>query len=161
MVIAFLALVICSCGVRPSLSAKVDGTQLEASGAGAEYHKGRLHILGGFGPTMSTIINIYVNASSSGVYPLNSEEYGVGNYAGYSLSDKRNETLFVSNSQYTGTMEITDFDSVGRRVSGTFEFDVIQMFPYQHKFGTRSVHITAGKFNNVPIQDTLQLNQTE
>ncbi len=156
-----LTLIVVGCSRGPNLSAKVDGDRLDALAAGAEYHKGRLHILGGLGPSMDAMIYIYVKASGPGVYPLNSEEYAAGNYGGYTLNEKKSSSNFLSNRESVGAVEITKFDTLSRRVSGNFEFDAVQIIPEEMKFGTRVVHVTAGRFRDVPIRDTLQLNLTE
>ena len=159
--VSLLALLVCSCSRSASLSVKVNGSEIRAVGAGAEYCKGRLHILGGFNPTMNTILSVYVKASTPGIYPLNSIDYDMGSYAGYSLYENTTSTNFISNSQYTGRIQITKLDTVSKRVSGTFEFDAAQILPDEMKFGTRIIHVTSGKFSTIPIEDTLKLDLAE
>jgi hypothetical protein len=63
------------------------------------------------------------NAATPGVYPLN----GTGSYGYYVKRTLTPENEWKTNATYTGTINLTVIDRVNKFVSGTFEFDAINI----------------------------------
>lgn len=68
--------------------------------------------------------------------------------ATYDLSGRTGEaSIYTDSGSYesvTGTLELTEVDTVANRISGTFSFDA------ENSLG-QTVHITSGSFHKVPI----------
>jgi hypothetical protein len=102
------------------------------------------------------MIYIYVIASKPGEYSLfDDQRENGGNNAGYAYGDKSNRINFITNSQYTGKINITELDVANKKVSGTFEFTAVALF--REGYGMQVARITKGTFNNVPIKRELVL----
>ena len=140
-----------------TFTAEVDGTPLEGLSSFAEYSGGMLSIFTILNDSGQKGIIIFVKASETGNYLLNSETGSVdgqGNYGQYHYGDEGNRIIFLSNGQYAGKCKITTLDLSNKKVSGTFEFEAIESIhtPTGYAYSTRVVRITNGKFKNVPIK---------
>lgn len=142
---------------KPYFSAEVDGFSVDAWGAAATYKNNQLHILAGLKESIGKkpgVIYIYVIASKLGEYSLyDDHRYNGGNNAGYSYGDKQNRTSFITTSQHTGKIKITELDTTNKKVSGTFEFNAVEVS--SRGYGTRIAQITEGAFNNIPIKSEI------
>lgn len=143
-----------------TFSAEVDGYSVEAWAATATYANDQLHILAGLedpqGKAKRNMMYIYAIASKPGTYILSDDHrYNGGNNAGYASGDKLNRTNFITNSQYTGKIEITELDTTDKKVSGRFEFATVELL--SGGYGTRVARITGGTFSDVPIKSELTL----
>ena len=68
---------------------------------------------------------------ATGTYPLNTDVTHPSNSASYAYYVKRKITPlneWLTSSQYTGTVTITKIDTVNRFVSGTFQFNAINLY---------------------------------
>lgn len=84
---------------------------------------------------------VFLLNQATGVYPNNS-----ASYAYYVERRIRPENEWITNASYTGRVEVTRFDTVNHIISGTFEFQAINMY------GTpEPISITEGRFD-VKIQ---------
>jgi hypothetical protein len=140
-------------------SAEVDGYSVDAWAATATYANDQLHILAGLKESIGKkpgMIYIYVIASKPGEYSLfDDQRYDGGNNAGYAFGDKSNRVNFITNSQYTGKIKITELDVTNKKVSGTFEFTAVEIS--SGRYGTRVARITGGTFSDIPIKSELTL----
>ena len=140
-----------------TFTAEVDGTPLEGLSSFAEYSGGMLSIFTILNDSGQKGIIIFVKASETGNYLLSSGTGSIDgqeNYGQYHYGDEGNRIIFLSNGQYAGKCKIATLDLSNKKVSGTFEFEAIESIcaPTGYAYGTRVVHITNGKFKNVPIK---------
>ena len=90
-----------------------------------------------------TEFEIYIDgATGPGVYPLNSERNAGGSYAYYVKRTMTPSNEWVTNAQYTGAVTITKIDSVNRFVSGTFYFNMINLYN-----NPQPLAVTEGRFD--------------
>jgi len=138
---------------------KVDGQLWMPSGFGiastaiileANYFDGRTIIINArnlsSSPTESEFEIHLMNVVTPGVYLLNTTTekypYHLGNYAYYVVRKFIPSNEWMTNSQYTGQVEITKTDTVNRIVSGTFQFQAINLYNTP-----QPVNITEGRFD--------------
>jgi len=97
-------------------------------------------------PTESEFEIHLMNVVTPGVYLLNTTSqkypYQAGNYAYYVVRKFIPSNEWMTNSQYTGQVEITKTDTVNRIVSGTFQFQAINLYNTP-----QPVTITEGRFD--------------
>ena len=81
-----------------------------------------------------------------GIYQLNeaTAKYPsqTASYAYYVRRKVTPENEWITNSQYTGHLEVTAYDSANNFVSGTFEFNAINLYNDPHP-----MHVTDGRFD--------------
>ncbi len=86
------------------------------------------------------------NVVSPGVYLLNANtnKYPsqTANYAFYTTRRITPLDEWITNSQYTGKVEITKTDTINRIVSGVFEFNAVNINP-----SSQPITITEGRFD--------------
>jgi hypothetical protein len=97
-------------------------------------------------PTESEF-EIYLNhVTGPGAYPLNvtTSLYPAnsGNYAYYVERRFRPTNEWMTNSQYTGVVNVTKSDTVNRIISGTFEFTAANIYG-----GAGPLKVTQGRFD--------------
>jgi hypothetical protein len=138
---------------------KVDGQMWGPSGFGltitapileASYIDGRTIIINArnfsSSPTESEFEIHLMNVVTTGVYPLNTttQKYPnqSGNYAYYVVRKFTPLNEWITNSQYTGQVSITRTDTVNRIVSGTFQFQALNLYNTP-----QPVYVTDGRFD--------------
>lgn len=138
---------------------KVDGQMWMPSGFGiaitapileARYSTGRTIFINArnfsSAPTESEFEIHLMNVVTPGVYLLNTdtENYPdeTGNYAYYVVRKITPHNEWMTTSQYTGQVEITKTDTINRIVSGTFQFQAINLYNSPHP-----VNMTEGRFD--------------
>lgn len=145
-------------------------TQTGAHTFGAKVD-GNLWVTQGFGPVPANDIldahfapgkDLYINArnfasspnetefelfikgvTAPGTYPFNLERSGITNSYGYYV--KRNitpENEWVTTTQYQGSVIITKIDTISRFVSGTFQFNAINLYN-----APQPLSVTEGRFD--------------
>lgn len=120
----------------------------------ARYFDGRTIIINArnfsSSPTESEFEIHLMNVVTPGVYLLNTTSqkypYQAGNYAYYVVRKLIPLNEWMTNSQYTGQVEITRTDTVNRIVSGTFQFQAINL-----NNSPQPINVTEGRFD-VKIQ---------
>ena len=135
---------------------EIDGVPVEGINSFADYSGGRLGVYTILSDYGKKGIIIFINASETGTYSLNPDPasaYGQGNYGQYHFGDEGNRTVFLSKGQYSGECKISKLDLNKKTVSGKFEFDAVEsiLTPSGYVQSSRIVHITNGRFDNVPI----------
>ncbi len=93
-------------------------------------------------------LTIY-NVIAPGVYLLNTDVAHPNGASSYAYYVKRNMSPineWITSSTYTGSVTITKIDIVNRIVSGTFQFDALNMYNTP-----QPIHVTEGRFD-VKIQ---------
>lgn len=93
-----------------------------------------------------TEFQLYVQGvTATGVYPLNTDITHPSNVASYAYYVKRRftpENEWVTSAAYTGSVTITRFDPVNRIVSGTFQFNMINILN-----APQPMNVTEGRFD--------------
>lgn len=98
-----------------------------------------------------TEFEIYLeNVTTTGTYLLN-ENTGIypSHAASYAYYVKRKitpENEWITNTQYTGKVEVTALDSINKFISGTFEFEAINLYN-----DPKPIRVSQGRFD-VKIQ---------
>lgn len=81
-----------------------------------------------------------------GTYPLNktTAKYPsqTASYAYYVRRKITPENEWITNTQYTGSINVTAYDTVNNFISGTFEFNAVDL-----DNGAPPVHVTDGRFD--------------
>jgi len=127
----------------PAFTADIDGIVFKADGWGASYSAGRLKINGRHAAPDTTYVMIDLNAAKVGTYLLNDDDPATGNVAAYFIG----KTVFATTRRFTGSVAITELDLEGKKVSGTFAFQGVQVVPQ----GPTVVNVTDGEFKRIPI----------
>ena len=138
---------------------KMDGQLWLPSGFGfastasileANYFDGRTIIINArnfsSSPTESEFEIHLMNVVTPGVYLLNANtaKYPnqTGNYAYYVARKVIPTNEWMTNSQYTGQVEITKTDTINRIVSGTFQFQALNLYNTP-----QPINVTEGRFD--------------
>jgi hypothetical protein len=83
-------------------------------------------------PNETEFLFFIKGVTATGTYLLNANSTGFPSTAvSYAYYVKRNitpENEWITNSQYTGSVTITALDTINRFVSGTFQFNAINMY---------------------------------
>ncbi|HEX2630900.1 MAG TPA: DUF6252 family protein [Chitinophagaceae bacterium] len=85
------------------------------------------------------------NVIATGVYPLNTTTTPGTSAASYGYYVKRNvtpENEWITSATYTGSVTITHLDTVNRIVSGTFEFNALNLYN-----APEPLSVTEGRFD--------------
>ncbi len=88
-----------------------------------------------------TAAGTYFLNKTTGIYPSNS-----ASYAYYVKRKVTPENEWMTNTQYTGKVEVTALDSINKFISGTFEFEAINLYN-----DPTPIRVTQGRFD-VKIQ---------
>jgi len=88
-----------------------------------------------------TAAGTYFLNKNTGIYPSNS-----ASYAYYVKRKVTPENEWMTNTQYTGKVEVTALDSINKFISGTFEFEAINLYN-----DPTPIRVTQGRFD-VKIQ---------
>jgi hypothetical protein len=127
-----------------NFKADIDGKAFRPNKMNAAYSSGRLHIFAVYIYKDTTLMTIDLNASKEGTYALNEDNMETGNVGAYLTR----EVSFSTNSRYTGSVTITELDLDNKKVSGTFEFNAVQIYPP----GSKVIKFTDGELKNFPIK---------
>ena len=86
------------------------------------------------------------NIKATGTYLLNEKTAiypaQTASYAYYVRRKVTPENEWITNEQYTGHVEVTAFDTVNNFISGTFEFNAVNLYN-----DPQPLHITDGRFD--------------
>jgi uncharacterized protein DUF6252 len=138
---------------------KIDGELWGPTGFGiastapileANYYDGRTIIINArnlsTSPTESEFEIHLMNVVTPGVYLLNTNTqkypYHTGNYAYYVVRKYIPLNEWMTTSQYSGQVEITKTDTINRIVSGTFQFQALNLY-----YSPQPVNVTEGRFD--------------
>lgn len=139
-----------------TFGAKVDGKLWAPAGFGAipandilETHYGSGYLIinarnYASSPTESEFEIQIINLNGPGTYTLSASGYPDynNNYGYYVLRRFTPENEWITSGQYTGTVTITKIDSVNHFVSGTFDFQAINLYN-----SPQPIHVTEGRFD--------------
>jgi len=99
-------------------------------------------------PTETEFELFIKDVNGPGTYPLNTTTgYPNGNVSyGYYVHRKITpDNEWITSAQYTGTVTITKFDMVNHIISGTFEFQAINLYN-----APQPIAVTEGRFDVIP-----------
>lgn len=97
----------------------------------------------GSSPTETEFEIFIKGVNAPGTYILDKPRSGITNsYAYYVKRTMTPENEWVTNDQYTGTVNITKIDTVNKFVSGTFQFTAINLYN-----APQPLSVTEGRFD--------------
>ena len=102
------------------------------------YHSTNLFVIVGT-DTDGKILSITIKGNQVGTYNSSTSIDSLSAQVGAIWKPNSNE--YISNK---GTVEITEIDTIGKKISGTFNFDVVNTSDFNDGFT-----ITSGKFTNL------------
>jgi hypothetical protein len=143
-----IALVVFSgCGKKLyTFEAEADGVPLKIYyGANANYTGGRLSINAVQFKPDTVIIAIDLNVKGPGTYICDSDDPKTGNVGAY-FPKYHEAAVFATTSRSPGTVKITEFDLEAEKISGSFQFNALQVQPP----GTKVIDVR-GTFEDLPV----------
>lgn len=136
-----------------TFTAAVDGAPFDGKAAYATFADGWLDINGADHSSGEIrMIILHLRCASPGSFTLNSDDVMADGGASYAFGKSKDRlTIFSTSRAYTGQATISALDRNAQTVSGSFEFNGVQV----SQNGNRIVKIT-GSFADVPFKNSLR-----